>query len=60
MEKIEKNPSIMNSKDRQQSLWSRKIKEEITEHSNKCLQHEKDMNTLFREFYEKYLKKILE
>jgi len=60
MEKIEKNPSIMNSKDKQQSLWSRKIKEEITEHSNKCLQHEKEMNTLFREFYEKYLKKILE
>ncbi len=60
MEKIEKNPSIMNSKDKQQSMWSRKIKEEITEHSNKCLQHEKDMNTLFREFYEKYLKKILE
>lgn len=59
MEKIEKNPSIMNSKDKQQSMWSRKIKEEITEHSNKCLQHEKDMNTLFREFYEKYLKKIL-
>ena len=60
MEKIEKNPSIMNSKDKQQSMWSRKIKEEITEHSNKCLQHEKDMNTLFRECYEKYLKKILE
>ena len=60
MEKIEKNPSIMNSKDKQQSMWSRKIKEEITEHSNKCLQHEKDMNTLFREFYEKYLKKIQE
>ncbi len=60
MEKIEKNPSIMNSKDKQQSMWSRKIKEEVTEQSNKCLQHEKDMNTLFREFYEKYLKKILE
>jgi len=60
MEKIEKNPSIMNSKDKQQSMWSRKIKEEITEYSNKCLQHEKDMNALFRECYEKYLKKILE
>jgi hypothetical protein len=60
MEKIEKNPSIMNTKDRQQSLWSRKIKEDITNHSNKCLQHEKDMNILFRECYEKYLKQILE
>jgi len=60
MKKIEKNPSIMNSKDKQQSMWSRKIKEEITEYSNKCLQHEKDMNALFRECYEKYLKKILE
>ena len=60
MEKIEKNPSIMNAKDKQQSLWSRKIKEKVTDHSNKCLQHEKDMNTLFRECYEKYLKGILE
>jgi len=60
MEKIEKNPSIMNSKDKQQSMWSRKIKEEIMEYSNKCLQHEKDMNALFRKHYEKYLKKILE
>ncbi|HIE47152.1 MAG: hypothetical protein ABGW49_00305 [Nitrosopumilus sp.] len=59
MEKIEKTPSIMNTKDRQQSLWSRKIKEDITNHSNKCLQHEKDMNILFRECYEKYLKQIL-
>ena len=46
MEKIEKNPSIMRSKDKQQSQWSRKIKEEITEHGNKCLQHEKDMNII--------------
>ena len=60
MEKIEKNPSIMNSKDKQQSMWSRKIKEEITEHSNKCLRHEMDMNTSFRECYERDLKKILE
>jgi len=60
MEKIEKNPSIMNSKDKQQSMWSKEVKQEITEHSNKCLQHEKDMNMLFRECYEKYLKKILE
>ena len=59
MEKIEKNPSIMNARDKQQSLWSRKIKEDITSHSNKCLQHEKDMNILFRECYEKHLKGIL-
>jgi len=60
LEKIEKNPSIMNSKDKQQSLWSKKIKEEVTEYSNKCLRHEMDMNTSFRECYEKYLKGILE
>ncbi len=60
MEKIEKNPSVMNTRDKQQSLWSRKIKEDITSHSNKCLQHEKDMNILFRECYEKHLKEILE
>jgi hypothetical protein len=60
MEKIKENPSIIDSKDRQQSLWSKEIKNQITEQSNKCLRHEMDMNTSFREFYEKYLKKILE
>ncbi|MFQ5782459.1 MAG: hypothetical protein ACE5GR_05335 [Nitrosopumilus sp.] len=60
MEKIKENPSIIDTKDQQQSQWSREIKNKITEHSNKCLHHEMDMNTSFREFYEKYLKKILE
>jgi hypothetical protein len=60
MEKIRENPSIIDPKDRQQSKWSKEIKNQITEHSNKCLQYEIDTNTSFREFYEKYLKKILE
>ena len=60
MEKIKENPSIIDSKDRQQSLWSREIKNQITEQSNQCLQHEMDMNGSFREFYEKYLKNVLE
>jgi len=60
MEKIKENPSISDSKDKQQSQWSREIKDQIIEHSNKCLHHEMDMNTSFREFYEKNLKKILE
>ncbi|MGY5150680.1 MAG: hypothetical protein ACW9XA_00210 [Candidatus Nitrosopumilus sp. bin_6a] len=60
MEKIKENPSIVDSKDKQQSSWSREIKNKITEQSNKCLRHEMDMNSSFREFYEKHLKKILE
>ena len=60
MEKIKENPSIMDSKNKQQSIWSKEIRQQIMEHSNKCLSHEKDMNTSFREFYEKDLKKILE
>ena len=60
MEKIKENPSIIDSKDKQQSQWSKEIRDKITEHSNKCLHHEKDMNTSFREFYEIHLKKILE
>ena len=60
MEKIKENPSIIDSKDTQQSKWSREIKNQITEQSNKCLRHEMDMNTSFREFYGKHLKKILE
>ena len=60
MEKIRDNPSIIDSKDKQQSSWSREIKNQITEQSNKCLRHEMDMNSSFREFYDKHLKKILE
>ena len=60
MEKIKENPTIMDKKDKQQSQWSKEIKNNITEHSNKCLRHEMDMNTSFREFYEKNLKSVLE
>ncbi len=60
MEKIKENPSIMDSKDKQQSQWSKEIRDQITEHSNKCLRHEMEINASFREFYEKHLKKILE
>ena len=60
MEKIKENPSIISSKDRQQSAWSKEIKEKITENSNECLRHEKDMNTLFREFFEKHLRQIID
>ena len=60
MEKVSENPSIVNSKDKQQSQWSKDIKNKLTEQSNKCLRHEMDMNSIFREFYEKELKKILE
>ena len=60
MEKIKENPSIIDPKDKQQSKWSKEIKNQITEQSNKCLRYEMDTNTSFREFYEKYLKKIIE
>ena len=60
MEKIKENPSIIDSKDKQQSQWSKEIRDQITEHSNTCLHHEKNMNASFREFCEKHLKKILE
>jgi predicted nucleic acid-binding Zn-ribbon protein len=60
MEKLKDNPSIINSKDRQQSQWSREIKNQITEQSDKCLKCEREMNTTFREFYEEKMKEILE
>ena len=60
MQKIKKNPSITDPKDKQQSLWSKDIKNKITEQSNKCLNHEREMNTSFRDFYQNELKKILE
>ena len=57
MEKIMENPSIVDPKDKQQSKWSKEIKNQVTECNEKCLQHEKETNVVFREFYEKYLKK---
>ncbi|MDH3312327.1 MAG: hypothetical protein OEM28_04160 [Nitrosopumilus sp.] len=60
MQKIKVNPSITDPKDKQQSQWSKDIKNKITEQSNKCLNHEREMNSLFRDFYQNELKKILE
>jgi len=60
MEKIKENPTIMDKKDKQQSQWSKKIKDQIIEQSNKSLIFEKDMNSSFREFYDKQVKEILE
>ena len=60
MEKIIENPTIMDKKDKQQSQWSKKIKNQITEQSNKSLNFEKDMNSSFREFYDEQVKIILE
>ena len=60
MYQIEENPSIISSKDKQQSQWSKKIKENILETSSKCLENEKSMNLNFRKFYDKEIKTILE
>jgi len=60
MQEIEETPSIVNSKDKQQSQWSKKVKEKLTEISTKCLEHEKVMNLNFRKFYDEEVKKILE
>jgi hypothetical protein len=60
MEKIKENPTIMDKKDKQQSQWSKKIKNQITEQSNTSLNFEMDMNSSFREFYDKQVKEILE
>lgn len=60
MRKIKENPSIINSRDKQQSLWSKEIKDQLTTQSNECLRHEMDMNAKFRELYDKELKKLLE
>ena len=60
MRQIEENPSIISSKDKQQSQWSKKIKEKILQVSSKCLENEKNMNLNFRKFYDKEIKTILE
>ncbi len=58
MEKIKENPTIGNSKDKQQSIWSKDIRQDITRQSNDCLNHEKKINLKFREFYEENLKHL--
>jgi len=60
MSEVMQNPSIIKSKDKQQSKWSKELREQLVDASNKCLDHETSMNKFFREFYESKLKKILE
>jgi hypothetical protein len=60
MEETKQNPTIVKSKDKQQSKWSKELREKLTESSNMCLHHEMYMNKFFREFYENHLKNILE
>ena len=60
MHQIEETPSIIDSKDKQQSQWSKKIKEKFVEVNANCLEHEKYMNIGFRKFYDIEIKKILE
>jgi hypothetical protein len=59
MHQIEENPSIIDSKDKQQSQWSKKIKEKISELSTNCLENEKNMNLNFRKFYDIEVKDML-
>ena len=56
MEKIMENPSIIDHKDKQQSRWSRDIKDQIVQYSDSALQQEKRMNMVFREFCDRHLK----
>ncbi|MGY5150345.1 MAG: hypothetical protein ACW9W3_09805 [Candidatus Nitrosopumilus sp. bin_68KS] len=60
MQKIKDNPSITDPKDKQQSQWSKEIKNSLNEQSSKCLNHEKEMNKIFRDFYQNQLKQILD
>jgi len=60
MEEVKQNPSVIKSKDKQQSKWSKELREKLLESSNTCLHHEMDMNKFFRKFYETHLKNILE
>lgn len=55
MEKVKQNPSIMNLKDKQQSKWSKELRDHLINSNKNCLEHEKRMNIFFKEFYEKYL-----
>ena len=53
MEKIKQNPSTMDLKDKQQSRWSKDLREQLIKSNNECLDHEKRMNIFFKDFYKK-------
>jgi benzoyl-CoA reductase/2-hydroxyglutaryl-CoA dehydratase subunit BcrC/BadD/HgdB len=57
MDKVKQNPASMNLKDKQQSKWSKEIRERLLKSNNDCLNHEKRMNVFFKEVYKNYLKK---
>ena len=54
MEKVKQNPASMNLKDKQQSKWSKEIRDQLLKSNNDCLNHEKRMNVFFKEIFEKY------
>jgi hypothetical protein len=55
MEKVKQNLSSMDLKDKQQSRWSKEIRERLLKSNNDCRNHEKRMNIFFKECYEKYV-----
>jgi hypothetical protein len=57
MEYVKQNPASMNLKDKQQSRWSKEIRERLLKSNNDCLNHEKRMNIFFKDVYKKCLKK---
>jgi hypothetical protein len=58
MENVKQNPATMDLKDRQQSRWSIEQREKLIKSNSDCLNHEKQMNIFFKEFYEKYLQDL--
>lgn len=52
LKEIKRNPSIVSPKDKQKSKWSKEIREQTIECSNKNLEHEKKMYSIFHEFCE--------
>ena len=57
MQKVKQNPSSMNLKDKQQSRWSKEIRDKLLKSNNDCLNHEKRMNIFFKDFHTEYLMK---
>ena len=57
LENIRQNPTVMKTKDKQQSRWSKNAREEIVASSNRCLDHEKTMSRFFSEFFDRHMRK---
>ena len=54
LKRIKESPGMMDSKDKQQSRWSKGTREKFVSNNQKYMECEKELSLLFREFSDKH------